>query len=110
MDLRNLQYMLEVAKQKKNFTKAAEILHLTQPTLSKMVKSLEDELGITIFDRSGKQVKLTDAGAAAVQQIQQIIQAVNDLYITLDDISNLKNRNDHHRASPGHKFGLFSLV
>jgi DNA-binding transcriptional LysR family regulator len=89
LDVRNLTYVLEVAKQQ-NFTKAAEILHLTQPTLSKLVKSMEDELGVTLFDRSGKYIKLTDAGTAAIQQIHLIIQAVNDLYTTLDDVSQLK--------------------
>ncbi|MCZ8515618.1 LysR family transcriptional regulator [Paenibacillus filicis] len=89
MDLRNLTYILEVARQQ-NFTKAADILHLTQPTLSKLVKSMEDELGVTLFDRSGKTIKLTDAGAAAVQQIHHILKSVNDLYTTLDDVSELK--------------------
>ncbi|MGE6230857.1 LysR family transcriptional regulator [Paenibacillus chitinolyticus] len=89
MDVRNLASVLEVAKQQ-NFTKAAEILHMTQPTLSKLVKSMEDELGVTLFDRSGKTVKLTDAGAAAIQRMQVILQSVNDLYTTLDDVSQLK--------------------
>lgn len=89
MDLRNLRYVLEVAKQQ-NVTKAAEILHMTQPTLSKIIKSLEDELGVILFDRSGKYVKLTDSGTAAMRQIQTIIQAVDDLHIKLEDVANLK--------------------
>jgi DNA-binding transcriptional LysR family regulator len=89
MDMRNLRYVLEVAKLH-NITKAAEKLHLTQPTLSKMVKNLEDELGVTLFDRSGKYVKLTDSGMAAMEQIKHIIDAVDGLYMALDDISSLK--------------------
>ncbi|WP_379134616.1 LysR family transcriptional regulator [Paenibacillus sp. sgz500958] len=89
MDVRNLKYILEVANLH-NITKAAEKLHLTQPTLSKMVKNMEDELGVTLFDRSGKYVKLTDAGMAAMEQIKLIITAVDNLHMTLDDISNLK--------------------
>ncbi|SEB39837.1 LysR family transcriptional regulator [Paenibacillus sp. GP183] len=89
MDLKQLSYLLEIAKQL-NFTKAAESLHLTQPTLSKMVKHLEDELGVILFDRSGKYVKLTDAGMAAIQQIQVINQSVQDLYTSLNDVSNLR--------------------
>ncbi|WNS44225.1 LysR family transcriptional regulator [Paenibacillus sp. MMS20-IR301] len=89
MDVRNLRYVLEVANLH-NITKAAEKLHLTQPTLSKMVKSLEDELGVMLFDRSGKYVRLTDAGMAAMEQIKLIINAVDNLHMTLDDISNLK--------------------
>ena len=61
MDIRHLQYFLEVARQQ-SFTKAAEVLYITQPTISKTVKSLEEELGVTLLDRYGKQVQLTDAG------------------------------------------------
>lgn len=61
MDIRHLQYFLEVARQQ-SFTKAAEVLFITQPTISKTVKSLEDELGVTLLDRYGKRVELTDAG------------------------------------------------
>lgn len=84
-----MKYVLEVAKQQ-NVTKAAENLHMTQPTLSKIIKNLEDELGVTLFDRSGKYVKLTDSGSAAMQQIRTIIQAVDDLYVKLEDVANLK--------------------
>lgn len=89
LDLRQLTYLLEIAKHM-NFTKAAEALHLSQPTLSKMVKNIEEELGVSLFDRSGKYVQLTDSGEIAVQQIQVIVQAVQDLHHLLDDVSNLK--------------------
>ncbi|OCT15356.1 transcriptional regulator [Paenibacillus pectinilyticus] len=89
MDVKQLSYLLEIAKQL-NFTKAAESLHLTQPTLSKMVKGLEEELGVILFDRSGKYISLTDAGSAAIQQIQLITQSVQDLHSILHDVANLK--------------------
>jgi DNA-binding transcriptional LysR family regulator len=89
MDLRNLRYALEVAKLH-NITKAAEKLHLTQPTLSKIIKSIEDELGVVLFDRSGKYVKLTDEGIAAMKQIEQIIEASDILHRMLDDYTDLK--------------------
>lgn len=65
LDLRQLTYLLEIAKHM-NFTKAAEALHLTQPTLSKMVKNIEEELGATLFDRSGKYVQLTNSGSKSI--------------------------------------------
>ena len=61
MEIRQLQYFLEVAKQK-NMTKAAEVLHISQPALSKMVKNLEEELGMTLIIRSNKSSEVTDAG------------------------------------------------
>lgn len=92
MDIRYLNYFVEVAKQG-GFTKAAESLNLTQPTLSKMIKNLEDELGVTLFDRSGKQISLTDTGAVALRQVQRILQSVEELYSLLDDVANLKTGN-----------------
>lgn len=53
MDVRHLHYFTEVAKHK-NFTRASEALHISQPSLSKMVKSLEEELGTPLLDRSFK--------------------------------------------------------
>ncbi|WP_123041154.1 LysR family transcriptional regulator [Cohnella candidum] len=90
MELRNLAYVLEVAKQK-NMTKAAEVLNTTQPNLSKIIKNIEAELGVTLFDRSGKTFKLTDSGASAVGQFRAIVESVNDLHARLHDISTLEN-------------------
>lgn len=89
LELRHLSYLLEIAKQQ-NMTKAAETLHLSQPTLSKIVRSVEDELGAPVFDRSGKQLKLTDSGAAAIRQIPAVLRAVQDLHTAMDDVAELK--------------------
>ena len=61
MELRLLRYFLTVAKEQ-SFTKAAEQLHITQPTLSRQMASFEENLGITLFIRSGKKITLTDEG------------------------------------------------
>ncbi|HWO96212.1 MAG TPA: LysR family transcriptional regulator [Bacillus sp. (in: firmicutes)] len=89
MDVRQLQYFYEVAKQK-SFTKAAEVLHISQPSLSKMVKSLEDEIGIKLIDRSGKRIQLTDAGEIVFQQAEVVLNSLNDLSNSLYDLMNLK--------------------
>ncbi|QJC50278.1 LysR family transcriptional regulator [Paenibacillus albicereus] len=89
MDLRHLSYLLEIAKQQ-NMTKAAQTLHLSQPTLSKIVRSVEDELGAPVFDRSGKGLRLTDSGAAAIRQIPAVLRAVQDLHTAMDDVAELK--------------------
>ena len=59
MELRLLRYFLTVAKEQ-SFTKAAEQLHITQPTLSRQMAAFEEDLGITLFIRSGKKISLTD--------------------------------------------------
>ena len=82
MELRHLRYFDAVAETL-NFTRAAERLHITQSTLSHQVKQLEEELGTLLFDRGGKQVRLTEAGevlrshmSPALQQIDQGVQAL----------------------------------
>ena len=61
MELRTMRYFLAVAREE-NMTRAAEILHVTQPTLSKQLKSLEDELGKKLFTRHSFSIQLTEEG------------------------------------------------
>jgi DNA-binding transcriptional LysR family regulator len=89
MDVRHLHYFTEVAKHK-NFTRASEALHISQPSLSKMVKSLEEELGTPLLDRSFKKVELTDAGAIVYEQAESIIASLRDLSNSLYDLMHLK--------------------
>ena len=67
-----MRYFLTVAKEQ-SFTKAAEQLHITQPTLSRQLASLEDELGTTLFNRGGHSVTLTDAGLLLKRRALEII-------------------------------------
>jgi DNA-binding transcriptional LysR family regulator len=89
MDVRHLTYFIEVARHR-SFTKAARSLHITQPSISKMIKILEDELGTTLFYRSAKQIELTDAGKAVLHQSQQIVTSFQNLTSELADVINLK--------------------
>ncbi len=88
MDIRQLSYFIEVAKHQ-SFTKAAQALHVTQPTLSKMVKNLELEMDVSLFDRSSRKVRLTDAGEVVFVQAQKIVNSLDDLSSSLYDIMNL---------------------
>ncbi|BAU26328.1 DNA-binding transcriptional LysR family regulator [Aneurinibacillus soli] len=92
MDIRHLQYFLKVA-QLKSFTKAAQALYITQPTISKMIKSIEEELGVVLFNRLGKQVELTDAGQVMFIQAQDIVHSFQNLSFELDDLMNIKKGN-----------------
>ncbi|KHD84392.1 LysR family transcriptional regulator [Heyndrickxia ginsengihumi] len=101
MDIRQLLYFIEVAKQK-SFTKAANTLHISQPALSKMVKSLEEELEIELIDRRSKHIELTDAGEIVFSQSQKVVHAFNDLHALLQDMTTLKKGKI--------KFGLPPLI
>ena len=72
MELRLLRYFLTVAKEQ-SFTKAAEQLHITQPTLSRQMAAFEEDLGITLFIRSGKKISLTDEGILLKRRALEIL-------------------------------------
>lgn len=72
MEIRTLNYFLTVAREC-NITKAADSLHITQPTLSRQLKQLEDELGTTLFIRGRRKVSLTDDGLALKRRAEEIV-------------------------------------
>lgn len=72
MDVRVLRYFLTVAKVG-NITNAAEILHITQPTLSRQLMDLEEELGTSLFTRGKRQITLTDSGLLFQQRAKEIV-------------------------------------
>ena len=89
MDIQHLKYFVEVAKQK-NFTKASQILLVSQPSISKMIKSLEDELKVTLLDRSERKIELTDAGVIVYEQALKILQSVEDVYASVNELVQVK--------------------
>lgn len=89
MNINHLNYFLAVAKNQ-SFTKAAQVLHISQPSISKMIRDMEEEMGVLLFHRDRKQIVLTDAGQAVYQQTQDIITSFDNLTTTLSNIINLK--------------------
>ncbi|WP_130833398.1 LysR family transcriptional regulator [[Erwinia] mediterraneensis] len=89
MDVRALRYFTEVVRQQ-SFTRAAEKLYVTQPTISKMLRQLEEELGCTLLLRDGRKLHLTDSGAALYQRGLIILQEFHQLEAELGDINQLK--------------------
>lgn len=75
MEIRVLEYFLAVAREQ-SFSKAANALHLTQPTLSRQLKDLEEELGKQLFIRSSKKLSLTDDGMILRKRAEEIIELV----------------------------------
>ncbi|WP_195269544.1 LysR family transcriptional regulator [Eubacterium sp. 1001713B170207_170306_E7] len=72
MELRVLSYFLMVAREE-NITRAASLLHITQPTLSRQLMQLEDELGVKLFRRSNHNIVLTDDGMLLKRRAQEIV-------------------------------------
>ena len=84
MTLTQLEYVLAVHKFK-HFGKAAESCFVTQPTLSMQLQKLEDELQVTIFDRSKSPIQATDEGLPIIEQAKSIIFEQKKLFSIIDD-------------------------
>lgn len=76
MDIRILHYFVTIA-QEKNITRAAERLLITQPTLSRQLKELEEGLGVSLFHRANREMTLTEDGQYLYNRAQEILQLVN---------------------------------
>ncbi len=88
MHLRYVHYFLAVAESL-SFTRAAEKLHISQPALSQHIKALEENLSTQLFDRSGKKIRLTDAGEVYLQYIRRAFQALNEGKRAVHDLADL---------------------
>lgn len=89
MEIRTLRYFL-VAAREESMTKAAEILHVTQPTLSKQIKALEDELGKKLFTRHSFNIRLTEEGILLKNRAEDLIGMADKIeqeFISLDDLT-----------------------
>src|SRR5471030_2069507 len=85
MLLRHIRYLIAVAEHG-NFTRAAEALHVSQPTLSLQIRQLEERLGAQLLDRSGRVVRVTDAGAAYVEHARRALRELEAGARAIDDV------------------------
>ena len=76
MDLMQLQYFKIIAETE-SLTRAAKILHVSQPAMSAMLKKLEEELGVELFDRSPNRIHLNRTGEIALIHVNTILRNVN---------------------------------
>jgi len=88
LEIRTLRYFLETAREG-NMSRAAERLHISQPTISKQLKDLEEELGVKLFTRSSYSINLTDEGMLLRRRAEDILDLVDKTmaeFQSLDDI------------------------
>ena len=89
MEIRTLRYFLTIAREE-NMTKAADILHVSQPTLSKQMKALEEELGKKLFTRHSFSIRLTDEGMLLRSRAEDLVSMADRIeqeFVSLDDIT-----------------------
>ena len=84
MEIRVLKYFLMVAREE-NITRAASLLHITQPTLSRQLIQLEEELGVTLFLRNKHRITLTEDGMLLRRRAEEIVSLSKKIK---EDLSN----------------------
>lgn len=92
MELKELRYFIEIVNYD-GFSRAAENIFVSQPTLSKSIKKLESKLNVELFERSTRKLILTDAGKIVFKQAQKILGATDELNILLDDLALIPEGN-----------------
>jgi DNA-binding transcriptional LysR family regulator len=88
MDLRQLEYFVAVAEER-NFTRAAERVHISQSGVSSQIRQLERELGAELFDRSGRATRLTVAGKAALEHARAALAAAEAVGQAVGEVSDV---------------------
>src|SRR6185503_15464467 len=89
MDIRDLQVFLAVST-RLNFTRAAEDVHLSQPSVSVRIRQLEQELGVKLFEQLGKQVVLTEAGKVLEPHARRVVAAIDNASHAIEDLQGLE--------------------
>ena len=90
MEFKQFEYILMIDKEK-SFSKAAKKLFISQPSLSQYVARLENQLGVSLFNRSTTPLTLTDQGEIFVATAASILKQLDDMKKNFDDFSNLKS-------------------
>lgn len=85
MEFRKLQYFESVARWS-NFTKAAEELHVAQPTITAAIKKMEEELGVTLFVRDKRSVVLTCEGEIFLEKVRDILMRIDQAVLDMQDL------------------------
>ena len=87
MDIRTMQYYLAVVREG-TISAAAQALHVAQPSLSRQMKELEDELGVTLFVRGNRKITLTEEGMVLRKRAEEMVRLMQ---MTEEEISQIKN-------------------
>ena len=121
---RQLDAFLALAEQR-SFTRAAALCHLSQPAFSALIRALEDDLGLRLFDRSTRHVDLTDAGENFLQAARRIRAEIDSALTSMRDAATLKRGRvaiallpslaagwlpGYHAAHPGIELEVFDVL
>ena len=89
MEIKQMKYFVEVVKNG-GMTRASKHLYIAQSTISKNIKSIEDEFNVTLFDRRKKHIILTDIGQIFYDKCVEALAILDDLSLEMDDVTNIE--------------------
>ena len=89
MELRHLRYFVAVAEER-NFTRAAQRLHIAQPPLSRQIQQLEETLGVQLFERNSRPLKLTETGKFFYSHAVQLLAQTAELESMTKRVGNIE--------------------
>ena len=104
MELLQLRYFLVAAKYQ-HMTKAAEVLQIAQPALSQSIKRLEQELGVSLFEREKRNIRLNDAGRFLEQKLLPIMAALDEIPSEIQKKGADEPAHDSLKSSGGYPSG-----
>ena len=104
-DLRQLRYFLAVAEEL-NFTRAAERLHMAQPPLSAAIRQLEEQLGVELFERTTREVKLTAAGRLLAEQGPELLDQADRVFAAVREVERSPVGRISLGVAPPARFGI----
>lgn len=109
MNMKQLKYV-QVLAHEGTFSKAAEVLNISQPSLSQYIKKIEAQVGMKLFDRAGGDVRVTDAGRVYIEIGRKILDLEHQMEISFSDISDRKRGSLIVGASPYRSAGMMPLI
>lgn len=104
-DLRQLRYFVAVAEER-NFTRAAERLHLAQPPLSAAIRQLEEQLGVTLLHRTTRQVELTAAGRLLLDEARGLLEHADAVWEAVRAVERAPSGRLAIGVAPPARFGV----
>ena len=104
-ELRHLEYLVTVAEEG-TFSAAAEALHITQPALTRMMQRMEEELGLTLFERTKNRAELNEAGKLAVECAKTVLESARQMTYRMDSYRRSLTTLAVGSCAPGPTFPL----
>src|SRR2546428_5298165 len=100
MELRHLRYFVAVAEAENVLRAATQKLHVSQPAVSRQIRDLEDELGVQLFERTGKSVRLTVAGSVFLKEARAILETTDEAVRNVRDYAQAGETELHVGYAP----------